>query len=384
MNLRRVWAVAHKEWREIVRDRVYFLLAFILPPVLMLVFGYGVTQEVENVPFALIDEDRSALSRDYAHHYISSRYFDYRGQLTGLQNADRLLVDGRIVVVLVIPARFGEELTAGRRVVIQTLIDGTFTARGRTVLGYVESINAAAAGDLQARAVMRRLGIGPAQAEVLLQPVRVEVRYLYNQELKSIWGVAPAMIMFILILTAPLLAALSVVREKETGAIYNVYASTISRAEYLAGKLAPSVLISFLNGMVLWLMAIWYFDAPFKGSLAFFLPATFVYVVCTSALGLLVSAVARTQQAALMISVILAVVIALSFSGMITPVSSLTGASHLLAQLLPAMYYHDLVLGAFLKGVGWRVLGWEVAALAGFAALMLWATWALFRKRTRQ
>ena len=201
MNLRRVWAVAHKEWREIVRDRVYFLLAFILPPVLMLVFGYGVTQEVENVPFALIDEDRSALSRDYAHHYISSRYFDYRGQLTALRDADRLLADGRIVVVLVIPARFGEELTAGRRVVIQTLIDGTFTARGRTVLGYVQSINAAAAGDLQARAVMRRLGIGPAQAEVLLQPVRVEVRYLYNQELKSIWGVAPAMIMFILILT---------------------------------------------------------------------------------------------------------------------------------------------------------------------------------------
>ncbi len=384
MNWRRVLAVAHKEWREIVRDRVYFLLAFILPPVLMLVFGYGVTQEVEHVPFALVDEDRSALSRDYAQHYISSRYFDYRGQLPGINAADRLLADGRVTMVLVIPARFERELLAGRATEIQALVDGVFTARARSVLGYVEAINAQASGALQARTLMRRLGLPPERAVLLLEPLRVEVRYLYNQELKNIWGVAPAMIMFILILTAPLLAALSVVREKETGAIYNIYASTISRAEYLAGKLAPSVLISYLNAVVLWLLATLYFDAPFKGTLWFFLPATLAYVLCTSALGLLISAVTRTQQAALMISVIVGVVIALSFSGMITPVSSLTGVNWLLAQLLPAMYYHDIVLGAFLKGAGWVVLGWQAALLLGYAAALFAIAGLLFRKRTRQ
>lgn len=383
MNLRRVAAVAQKEWREIVRDRIYFLLAFVLPPVLMLVFGYGVTEDVENVAFAVVDHDRSAHSRDYIERYRATRYFRFYGDAGSLRAADRLLADRRVEVVLVIPERFQEDLLAGRATRVQALIDGTFTVQARTVNAYVESINAAVNAELAAGYVARRLGVTPARAQALLEPLRVEVRYLYNQELKSVWGVAASMMMFILILTAPLLAALSVVREKETGSIYNIYAATISRAEFLAGKLAPNVLISFVNALVLWAIGVYYFDAPFKGSLAFFLPATLLYVICTSSIGLLVSTGVRTQQAALMVSVIIAIVIAMTFSGMITPVSSLTGATYVVAHWLPAMHYNDIALGAYLKGAGWAVLWWPVLVLALHAAVLLMAVYLLFHKRTR-
>jgi ABC-2 type transport system permease protein len=382
-KLRRVLAIAAKEWREIVRDRIYFLLAFILPPLLMLVFCYGISQDVENVPFAVVDYDRSAMSRDYAHHYIVSRYFDYRGHLAHERDADRLLANGDVALVLVIPERFEEQLFTGHAVGVQALLDGTFPQRARTTQGYIEAINAIASGELQVGYVAKRLGIDTGRVLTLLQPLRLEVRYLYNPELRSVWSVAASMMMFILIMTAPLLAALSVVREKETGSIYNIYASTIGRAEFIMGKLLPNVLISFLNALVLWGMAMWYFGAPFKGSVAFFLLATLLYVLCTSSLGLLVSMLVRTQQAALMIAVIFSVIIALQFSGMLTPVALLTGPNWLLAHGLPAMYYQNVVLGAFLKGSGWAVLWPEALMLAVYSVAVLGVVYWLFRKRTR-
>jgi ABC-2 type transport system permease protein len=379
----RVLAVAHKEWHEILRDRIYFLLAFILPPLLMLVFCYGISQDVEHVPFALVDYDHSSMSRDYAHHYIVSRYFDYKGHLHDIHAADRLLANGDVGLVLVIAERFQERLMSGQPAAIQALVDGTFPQRARTVQGYIEAINAIAGGELQVGYVSKRLGVSTAHALQLLQPLRLEVRYLYNPELRSVWSVSASMMMFILIMTAPLLAALSVVREKETGSIYNIYASTIRRAEFILGKLLPNVLISFSNALVLWLMATWYFGAPFKGSIPFFLLATLMYVICTSSLGLLVSMLVRTQQAALMIAVILSVIIALQFSGMLTPVALLTGPNYLIAHLLPAMYYQNVVLGAFLKGAGWTALWPEAVILAGYSLAVLAVVHVLFRKRTR-
>ena len=380
---RRIVAIAAKEWREILRDRIYFLLAFVLPPMLMLVFCYGISQDVEHVPFAIVDYDRSAMSRDYAHHFIVSRYFDYRGQLANGRDAERLLADRAAVLVLVIPERFEEQLLSGRAVGVQALLDGTFPQRARTVQGYIEAINAIAGGELQVGFVAKRLGIDTARALALLQPLHLEVRYLYNPELRSVWGVAASMMMFILIMTAPLLAALSVVREKETGSIYNIYASTVGRGEFIVGKLLPNVAISFINALVLWGMAMWYFGAPFKGAIGFFLLATLLYVLCTSSLGLVVSMLVRTQQAALMIAVIASVIIALQFSGMLTPVALLTGPNYLLARALPAMYYQNVVLGAFLKGSGWAVLWPDALVLALYSLAVLGAVVLLFRKRTR-
>lgn len=381
MNTRRIATLVVKEWREIVRDRVFFLLAFIMPVAWMVVFGYGMNMDMVNVPTAVLDHDRTAMSRAYADQFINSRYFSFKGYLADAHEADRLLRAGKLRVVIVIPPRFQQELKAGRSMAIQTILDGTFAYRVRGIAGYVDAINRDANAALQIRQLGERYGIPPAAARVLVQPVRLEVRYLYNQALRSVWSVAPTLIMFTMMIAPAVLTSLAVVREKETGSIYNIYASTVTRAEYLVGKLLPNVMISTVNVVVLWLIAALYFGAPFKGSVPFFFLASVAYVSCTCCIGFLVSTLVRTQSAALLITVILAIVPAVQFSGMFTPVAFLPHMSMLIAHMLPPMYYNNIVQGAFMKGTGWSVLWLDVLILAAYAAILLLASYAVFRKR---
>lgn len=383
MNVQRVLAVAHKEWRETVRDRIYFLLAFLLPAMLMLVWGYGMSQDVENVALVVLDQDRSRLSRDYTHHFTDSRYFAFGGYLGSQREIDPLLADGRTRLALVIPPGFGADLMSGRNAQVQTLIDGTFTTSARTIQGYVEAINAAANAELQTGYLMRKAGIAADRAAHWLNPVRLEVRYLYNQPLKSIWSVAPSLIMLTLTLTTPLLMALSVVREKETGAIYNLYASTVSRGEYLLGKLLPNMAIAGINAVALWLLAVFWFGAAFKGGFAFFAVATLLYILCFSGVGLLISLLVRTQQAALIISVVFSIIISTQFAGMFVPVFSMTGANYVIAHLLPPMYFNTLLQGTFLKGVGWQALWVNLLVFAAYAIGLWLLCLRMLRKRTR-
>jgi len=382
MNLRRVFAVAWKEVREIWRDRLYFGLAFALPVILMIVYCYGLVQDVENAPFAILDHDRSTLSREYAHRFLDSRYFDFQGYIADSREAERLLVDARVRMVLVVPPGFERDLREGRPVAVQTIFDGTHTTPIRTLRGYVESIHASLGASLRADWLARNRGLSPERAEVLLRPVRVETRYLYNREVRTLWAIAPTMIMFILMMTSPLLTALSIVREKETGAIYNIYSATITRAEYLLGKLLPNSAVSFLNTLVLFVLATAWFGAPFDGSFGLFAGASAGFVLCTGCVGLLVSLLARSQQAALMISVISGVVVALNFSGMTTPPQAMPPGLYATAQLFPAMAYRNVVLGTFLKGLDLRILWQDAVYFFVYAALAFALCTKLFRKRT--
>lgn len=383
MNIRRIIAITGKEWREILRDRLYFLLAFLLPMMLIIVFGYGMSQEINNIPFAVLDYDHSRLSRQYAHRFIDSRYFDFKGYLTDLEQTEPLLADGKVRLVIVIPASFQQRLLSGQTASVQTLIDGVFTIPLRTIDGYAQAISAAASSELQLSFLTRRMGISYQRAQTLLQPIKLEVRYLFNQELRDIWSIASSLIMFILALTAPLLLALSVVREKETGTIYTIYASTISRGEFLIGKLIPYVVVSFINGIVLILLATFYFGAPLKGSLPFFLLATLIYVFCASSIGLLISLAVRTQIAAIIITVVITMIVAMQFSGMMTPVSSMTGVNYWLAHVFPPKYFNDVIAQTFLKGGGLAASWPEVLVLLIFFLAYMGLAYLLFHKRNR-
>ncbi len=383
MNLRRVRAVAHKEWREVLRDRLFFTLAFVLPAMFMLLFGYGLSLDVENVPFAVVDHDRSAASRDYAYRFIGSRYFDFQGYAADERALDPLLRDNRIRVAIVIPPRFEENLLAGRAARVQTLIDGTLPSRAATTKGYVSAINAAASRERLADYLAQRRGLPPEVARARLEPVQLEVRYLYNQSLSSLHSLAAKLVMLILMFVPPLLTAVGVVREKESGSIYNIYASTVSRGEFLVGKLAPYVAISAVNVIVLSMIATLVFGAPFKGGPVFFYAASVLFVACTTAIGLLVSLLVRTQIAATLVTVILTLVPALDYSGFFMPVASLSADGQVMAHLLPAMYYTNIVVGSFLKGVGLESLWLELLVLAGYTLLLFTVGYVLFRKRPR-
>jgi ABC-2 type transport system permease protein/ribosome-dependent ATPase len=383
MNFQRVVAVAQKEWREIVRDKLFFSLAFIVPVVLMLMFGFGLSLDVENIPMAIVDQDGSALSRDYAHRFIDSLYFQFLGYSHNERELTPLLTGNRIRAAIIIPEHFEKDLLAGRPAQVQTLIDGTFPFRAQTTKGYIIAINSAVSAELLAEYLTRLRGIPYAQAQQIVHPVRLEVRYLYNQSVKSIWSLAPKLIMVILMISPPFLTALGVVREKENGSIYNIYASTLSRGEFLIGKLSPYVGISILNALILWFLAVWLYAVPFKGPPVFFFLATVMYVICTTGIGLVVSVLVRTQTAAMIVTAIFTIVPAVLYSGILIPISSLTQAAQAIAHALPAMYYTNIVLGCFLKGVGIRTLWLELLILTLYATVLFSIGYLMFNKRPK-
>jgi len=383
MKPTRIKALAYKEWREILRDRLFLSLAFIVPVSMMLIFGYGIKLDVENIPFAVLDQDRTAMSRDYLHLFMDSRYFDYKGHVQSERELEPLLADSKIRFAIIVPPNFQENLKAGRPVAVQSLIDGTFPFRTSTSKGYVIAINNAFTGKLLAGFISRKMGVPPGQAAALVEPVKVQLRYLYNQEIKSLWSIAPTMMMFILLMTPPFLTALGVVREKENGSIYNIYSSTVTRAEFLVGKLLPYLGISIINVIILWLMAVLVFAAPFKGDPLFFFLASVIYVSCTTGIGLLVSLFARTQVAAMMITVVVTIVPAVLYSGLLVPIASMDAASQFEAHLFPAMYYTDIALGSFLKGIGMGQLWGRVGALLFYSSVLWIAAYLLFHKRVR-
>ncbi len=385
MNLARVAAVARKEWREIIRDRMFLALAFVLPALLLIVCVYGSSQMLEHVPLAVVDHDRSETSRRYTERFASTVYFDFAGYVATERDAAARLVRGDVHVVLVVPEHLERDILAGRSAAVQSWIDGSFTNSTvpRTLQGYVEAINTSATADLQVSAVSRRLGVSPERALALLRPVQLQVRYLYNPQLRSVWTAAPALLMFILLFVAPLLMAIGVVREKESGSILNVYASTVTRAEFLAGKLLPNVAIACANTVILWALTVGWFGTPFKGSLLLFASAALLNAIATPSIGLVISLLVESQTTAMIVSIVFAVLVGNQYSGMNVPVESLSVVSWVIAHLFPPMYFYNLVQGVFLKEMGAAMLWRELTALAGFAVLFPVLAWLLFHKRGR-
>ena len=265
MNVQRLLAVSTKELREVARDKLYATLAFAVPTFLMFLIGFCLAMDVENVPIAIVDNDNTPESRDLAARFYTSRYFHLKTIAYDDRQLDPLLRNNVLRAVIVIPAHFAQNIRRGLPAPVQVLLDGTYTGRGQITKGYITGLIASANAELQSQGVSQATGISSTQAAIALQPI--DVRYIYNPSMKSALGLTPRLLVLILYTISPVLTALGVVREKETGSIFNVYASTITRSEYLIGKLLPYIGIAFLNGVILLLIALLVFKAPFRGSL---------------------------------------------------------------------------------------------------------------------
>ncbi len=381
MNFTRIWAVTYKEWREIFRDRLFFTMAFVLPISIFLVVGFGISFDVEKITFAVLDQDNTAMSRDFLHRFIDSRYFDYKGHVQSEREFDPLLADSDIRFAIIIPPRFEEQLLSGQATSVQSLIDGVFPYRAEVAKGYVSAIIANFNAQSLADHLARKRGITKGQAIVQVSPLRLESRYLYNQALRSQWSISSGLMMLVLMVAPPFLTALGVVREKENGSIYNIYASTISRSEFILGKLLPYLLISCLNILILWWLVMHVFGTPFKGHPLFYYIASVIYVICTVGVGLVVSLLVRTQVAAVMLTIVLSFVPAMLYSGLLVPIESMGMATQVESHLFPTFYYLRITWGSFLKGLGWVELWFDVAVLVSYALILGVIGFLNFHKR---
>jgi len=371
---RRMISHARREGLELRRDPIRLTLALLGSVILMFVMGYGISLDVEDLTFAVLDRDQTTVSRDYTLNLSGSRYFVERPPITDYADLDRRMREGDISLAIEIPPGFARDIARGRRVEIGAWIDGAMPTRGETVRGYVQGIHA---HWLATRA--REAGYGEAVAGL----VNIETRFRYNPDVKSLVAMVPAVIPLLLMLIPAMLAALSVVREKELGSITNFYVTPTTRLEFLIGKQFPYVVLSFLSFLLLTLLAVTVFGVPLKGSFLTLAAGALLYVGAATAVGLLISTFMRSQIAAIFGTAVLTILPAANFSGMIDPVSSLEGVGRLIGEIYPTTHFLTIARGTFSKALNFSDLHAAFLPLALALPVLIGLSAALLKKQER-
>ena len=372
----RLWAYGRRETMELLRDPIRLAFAFVGPVLLMLAFGYGITFDVENLKYAAFDQDQTPESQRLLESFSGSHYFIEHPPISSTAELEQRMRSGELAVVVEIPAGYGRDLTNLRSPEVGFWVDGAMPFRGETTKGYVTGLMLRYWQDL----VVERLGPN-APSNVYLGGLNLEDRFRYNQGFKSVFAMVPNVVVMILILIPAIMATIAVVREKETGSIANFRSTPISKVEFLMGKEFPYIFVGMLAFTIMLLIAFVVFHVPVKGSFGALALGALVYVFSTCGFGQLVSTLTRTQVAAVFATTILAIIPTVNFSGLMVPVSSLTGQGKLIGLMFPAAWFQPISVGTFTKGLSYSDLGFNALVLALFGVAYLIAAHVLLRKQ---
>lgn len=369
---RRLWAYAWREMLEIRRDPARLAFALLGPALLLITFGYGISFDVEHLTFAAFDQDRSAQSRQLLESFQGSRYFDEKRPISSAEELEARMKSGELKLAIEIPSGFGKDLVRGLTPEVGIWLDGAMPFRAETTRGYVLGL----AQTYLADEAMRRGG-----KEVPAYPIGIEPRFRYNQAFKSANAIVPSVIVLMLVLIPAIMTALGIVKEKEAGSIANFQSTPVTRLEFLLGKQLPYAAIAAASFATLVLITCFLFHVPLKGSLPTLVFGSLAYVLATTAFGLFISSFVRSQVAAIFATAIICIIPAVNFSGLLVPVSSLSGSARLLGLSFPAAWYQPVSVGVFAKGLSLPDLWPNIAVLFLFAAGFICAALVALRKQ---
>ncbi|AEB86723.1 ribosome-associated ATPase/putative transporter RbbA [Alicycliphilus denitrificans] len=369
-SLQRLFSYLWREALELQRDPVRAAMALLGSLVLMFVIGYGITMDVENLQYAVLDRDRTEASQNYALNLSGSRYFIERPPVIDEADLDRRMRSGELSLAIEIPPGFGRDMLRGRPVQIAAWIDGAMPQRAETIRGYVAGLH-----QQWLLQQLRERGISMPQS------ASVETRYRYNPDVKSLPAMVPAVIALLLLMLPAMLTALAVVREKELGSIINLYVTPVTRLEFLVGKQLPYVGLAMVNFLLMCAASITVFDVPITGSFWTLALATLVYAVVATGIGLVASSITNSQSAAMFIALVVTMVPAVQFSGLLHPVTSLEGAGRMIGEIFPATYMLIISRGVFSKALGLRELGSVLVPLLIAVPVIMGAAVALLKKQ---
>ena len=363
LRLSRMLAYTHNETMQILRDPVRLAFAFIGSALLMLVFGFGITTDVEHIRYASFDLDRSPGSRAYLEQFAgSSRYFTTTRPVDTAEEGLRRLQSDDISLLLEIPPNFGRDFRRGSGPEVLAQVDGAMTFRGETIAQYTQGVH-----DTMLKDLASVLQTGPKQ-----YTAKIQDRYMYNPSFESIYSMVPSIPALLLIMIPAILMAVSIVREKELGSMINFYVTPTGRLEYLLGKQLPYVAISMINFFILVGIALVIFGVPIKGSLLMLTLCTLLYVITTTGIGMVTSTLTSSQVAAVFVTAILTLIPTVQFSGLLQPVSTLEGNARLIGSFWPTTYYMHSSVGAYTKGLGPDLMIQDIIYLA-CCIPVLWA-----------
>lgn len=341
-SLRRLLSYSQREATELRRDPIRATLAMLGTVLLMFIMGYGISLDVEDLGYAVLDRDQTTTSQAYALNIAGSRYFTEKAPLRDYTDLDQRLRSGEISLAVEIPPNFGRDLKRGNTPQVGFWVDGAMPTRADTIRGYVQGIHLSYLQQLSREAT----GNAPQSQ------VDIALRYRYNPDVQSLPAMVPAVIPLLLMLIPAMLTALGVVREKELGSITNLYVTPVTRLEFLLGKQLPYIAMGMVNFFMMVALAVLAFEVPIKGSLLTLVLGALLYVICATGLGLLMSSILNSQIAAIFGTAIATLVPAVQFSGLLHPISAMEGAGAFIGNIYPTSHFLTISRGVFSKALG--------------------------------
>ena len=375
MKYQRITAVAKKEFLHVVRDPRSLLLGLALPMLLLFMFGYALTLDVDRVPLMVWDQSNSATSRDFVSRFTGSRYFALAGATDNYREIEQAIDSRRALLAIVIPPDFARRLDSGRIARVQLLMDGSDSNTATIALGYAEFI-VAGYGEKIALDAEKRIGIPPTHP-----PLTIEPRVWFNADMLSRNAIIPGLIPVIMMVIAALLTSLTVAREWETGTMEQLIATPISGPELILGKLVPYFCIGVFDLVLSLLTGRYIFQVPFRGDRPLLLALSIIFLIVALSIGIFISITVRSQFVSSQIAMVATLLPAFLLSGFIFPIENMPIVLRALTCIIPARYFVTILRGIYLKGVGISVLWREALFLALFGGAVMILAMGKFRKK---
>jgi len=367
MSGRRIRAMFVKELRHIVRDGRSLGMALGVPVLLLLLFGFALSLDVDRIPTLVYDQDRTAESRELIARFQGSRFFQIRGFVSDYGVIEREIDRGAVLLAVVIPQKYGERLTGGHRTQVQLLLDGSDSNTASIAKGYAETVVRGQDVVVKSAAQDRRAGIR------MMVPVDARLRDWYNSTLESKNYVVPGLIAVILMIISALLTSLTIAREWESGTMEQLLSTPLRPAEMVLGKMLAFFVVGVVDSLIAVLVGVFVFEVPLRGNIFLLAATTGIFLVGALFWGIFISAVTKTQLLAYQLGILSSFLPAFLLSGFIYSVENMPGVIQVVTYIVPAKYFVTILKGIFLKGVGVEVLWVPILLLVVYAAIIFTA-----------
>ena len=375
INLRRLVAVARKEFIHVLRDKRALAIAILLPMIMLMIFGYALTLDLDRVPLAILDQSRTPQSRELVARFEGSRYFSVVQRANSERELEAAINRGQAMLGLVVPLDFGRRVGSERKTQVQVLADGSDANTTTLALAYAETIVRGYSQEVLVMKVRRLTGKAPAL------PMELRPRVWFNTDMESKIFIVPGLIAVIMMLITALLTSLTVAREWETGTMEQLISTPVRPPELILGKLAPYFVIGMVDMLLSVLAGRFLFEVPIRGSLVLLFAVSAVFLVGALALGIFISTLARTQLLASQAAFVATFLPAFLLSGFMFDIGNMPRPLQVMTNLIPARHFVTILRGLYLKGTGLAELWPQCLLLVAFAALMLLLTIRTFKKR---
>ncbi|MFA6457421.1 MAG: ABC transporter permease [Bacteroidota bacterium] len=372
---RQILPIIKKEFRQIKRDRKVLAVLIVVPAFLLLLNGYALNFDVRNITMAVYDAEKSSQSRELVNSFITAGYFEYTEHLTDYASAQRMIDEGIVKLVLVIPPDFSRDIISGQQSAIQLLVDGMDANAATTIVGYAQAVTQ----QYSQKIIMQNLSKIGRKSYI---PVNYEARIWYNPELKSAKFLVPGLIAYILAITGVIATALSIVKEKERNTIEQIDVSPIKPLNLIIGKMFPYAIISLIAAALVLYSGYILFDVVVKGSLALLFFATLIFIIAALGQGLLVSTIADSQQVAFQLATVISILPTMILSGFMFPISSMPLFLQILSNITPATFYLVIMRGIVLKGVGIEAFWDQLIYLSIYIIIIISVSVKRFKQHT--